>query len=458
MNLPDQLPDQAATLSAPARAGGPGTMAYVGLAILVMLAFVSFLDRQIIALMVSPMERDLHIKDAEIGLLQGPAFALMYPLFAVPIGYAADRYSRRWVIFWSVTLWALAAMGSGLANSYSVLFAARAGVGLGEAAVQPAVASLLSDIFPRRRLATVFSIYGSGSILGSAGALAIGGAVISMAKGGLDVPVLGHLEAWQIAFIVTGAPAALLACAIFLVPEPPRRRSDAPGAAAAAPSWGEVFVFVRARWLYLFCYVIGQSLLILVTLGVWTWQPVVMERSYGWTPLQIGSALGIFTVAFGFTGQLSNGLIVDRLFVKHRDAHLRYYLIASPIIVACGCLAALAPNVLTYLLILGPMKFLLNFAGVFIAALQVATPARLRGRLTALSTVITQVLGYSLGPWVVAVFTDHLFHDPNKVIWSSALTTALAVPLAAVCFAVGLKPMREAVAAETAAEVRAAAS
>ena len=417
-------------------------MALVGLGVLVLLAFVSFLDRHVVTLMVAPIEADLHISDGQIGMLQGPAFTLLYPLFAIPIGYAADRYSRRWVIFWSVTLWALCAMGSGLAGSYGVLFAARAGVGLGEAAVGPAVASLLSDIFPKRRLATVFSVYASGSILGQAGALAIGGAIISWAGPGMEAPLLGHLAAWQIAFIVTGAPALILACAIFIVPEPPRlpRSAEAKG-----PPWSEVLAFLRSTWLFLACYVIGQSLLILVNLGVWTWLPVAIARSYGWTPLQIGSALGVFTAVFGLCGQLGNGLMVDRLFVRRRDAHLRYYFFGSFIIVASACLSLLAPSALIFLLILGPMKFLMNFGGVFIAALQVATPARLRGRVTALSTMIIQIVGYTFGPLVVPLLTERVFHDPSKVKLACALTAAIFVPLAAVCFAIGQKPMREAV-------------
>ena len=422
--------------------------AIVALATLVLLAFVSFLDRQIIALMVSPIERDLGITDTQIGLLQGPAFGVLYPLFAIPIGYAADRYSRRWVIFASVMLWAISAMASGLAWNFNTLFAARAGVGLGEAALAPAAASLLSDLFPTRKLATVFSIYGAGSILGSAGALAVGGAVISWAGPGVEAPILGHLEAWQVAFIVTGAPAAILACAIFLIPEPRGGRGAEP--LASGPSWGEVADFLGRTWAFLLAYVIGQSLLMLVGLGMWSWQPVILERSFGWTPVYVGSALALFTVLFGFTGQLANGVIVDRMFRRRADAHMRYYLYAAAIVTLSGCLAPLATGPLIYLAVLAPMKFLLNFGGVFTAGLQVVTPSRLRGRLTAISTVITGLIGYSVGPSIVPIFTDKLFHDSSRVIWSAALMTGIFVPLAAICFAVALKPMRAAVRAQEA--------
>jgi MFS family permease len=424
---------------------GPGLVAWIGLGILVMLAFVSFLDRQIIALLVSPIERDLRISDTEIGLLGGFWFSLAPLPFVIVMGYAADYFSRRWVIFWSVSFWALAAMAGGLAHSYGVLAAARAGVGFGEAAVTPAMASLLSEIFPRRRLATVFSIYGSGSILGQACAYVVGGAVISRAGAGMTLPVLGHLAAWQIAFIVTGAPAALLAWLIFLVPDPVKGRTARLARRAAQAGWGEVFAFIGRNWLFLFCYALGQALLIMVTMGFSSWQPTVLVRSYGLKALDVGWALGIFTVAFGFTGQLANGLIVDRIFARRKDAHFLYYVIGTAIMTVSGCLAPFAPNAVAYLAILGPLKFLTNFGGVFVAALQVATPLRLRGRLTALSSIVTGAVGFTLGPMIVPFITQQVFHDPSKVIWSVTLVAAIFFPIAGLLFAIGLRPMREAV-------------
>src|SRR5690606_5737521 len=162
----------------------------VGLGSPLRLAFVAFLDRQIISLMVGMIKADLGLNDGHIGILQGAAFGLAYPLFAVPLGYAADRWSRRWVIFFGVLFWSIAAVASGLAGSFDPLPAARVGVGIGDAALQPAAASLISDIFPRKRLATAFSIFSTGSLMGSAGALAIGGAVITWAGNGVDFPVL----------------------------------------------------------------------------------------------------------------------------------------------------------------------------------------------------------------------------------------------------------------------------
>ncbi|MDB5444965.1 MAG: transporter, partial [Phenylobacterium sp.] len=145
---------------------------------------------------------------------------------------------------------------------------------------------------------------------------------------------------------------------------------------------------------------------------------------------------------------LTNGLVVDRMFRKRDDAHLRYYAFGAIVIALSGVLAPLAASPFIYLLITGPMKFLMNFAGVSIAALQVATPSRLRGRITALTGMVTQTVGATLGASLVAFFTDAVFHDRSKVIWSLALSTGLLIPTAGVLFWLGMKPMREAVARE----------
>jgi MFS family permease len=420
-------------------------MAWVGLGILLLLAFVAFLDRQVISLMVGMIKADLKLTDSHIGILQGAAFGLAYPLFGLPLGYAADRFSRRWVIFFGVILWSIAAMGSGLAGSFSTLLAARVGVGIGEAALGPAAASLLADIFPRNRLATVMSIYASGSLLGAAGALAIGGAVIHWAGAGLTLPWVGHLAAWQLAFVVTGFPAAAAAILVFLIPEP-KRRWPAAGPQPLSAAWGEVFVFVGGHWAFLTCYVLGFSCLLLTSWASLAWLPAILQRSYGWSVVQVGASLALFTVVTGLPGQLSNGAIVDRMFSRGiDDAHLRYYAAASILAAVCGVLAPFAGTAVLYLAITAPLKFVMNYGGVQAATLQVITPGRLRGRISAFAAVVSSVLGGTFGPSVVAFFTDHLFHDDAKVAYSLGLTNLIFMPMAALLFWLGMKPMRAAV-------------
>jgi len=279
--------------------------------------------------------------------------------------------------------------------------------------------------------------------------------VIEWAKAGMDVPVFGHLASWQVAFIVTGAPALLLAFLVFFVPEGARGRPK--GRPAAAP-WSDVFAFARLNWVFLTCYTAGQMLLYSLAVASLSWLPEIMRRTYHWTAVELGAQLALWTVLFGFFGQLANGLVVDRLFRKWDDAHMRYFVVGSLLIALSGLIAPFAPTALFYLAIMGPGKYLLNFTGVFSAALQVATPPGLRGRMTALTSVVFITIGSIAGPSMVAFFTDAVFHDKAKAVWSLAITFGICAPLAAVLLAISLKPMREAVQRERVATLAAAAA
>src|SRR2546421_1219593 len=140
---------------------------------------MSFVDRQILSLLVAPIKRDLGISDTRIGLLQGLAFALFYTLMGLPLGRIADTRSRRNLISTGVLFWSLMTALCSTAKSFSSLFLARMGVGVGEAALAPSAFSLLADYFPARLLATALSVYSMGVILGSGLALIVGGIVVA---------------------------------------------------------------------------------------------------------------------------------------------------------------------------------------------------------------------------------------------------------------------------------------
>ena len=118
--------------------------------VLLLFYIFSFIDRQIISLLVEPIKRDLQVTDTQIGLLQGFAFAIFYTLFGIPIGRLADRMNRKSIIAVGVVVWSLMATLCGLAKNFWQLFLARIGVGVGEAALSPAAYSMITDAFPAR--------------------------------------------------------------------------------------------------------------------------------------------------------------------------------------------------------------------------------------------------------------------------------------------------------------------
>jgi MFS family permease len=422
----------------------PVAVAWAAVGILVVLAVLSYLDRQIVSLMVQMIKADFGVSDSRMGLLQGAAFSLVFSLAAFPFGFAVDRYSRRVVLFVGVFAWALAATACGLATSFNTLLAARLGVGLGEAALTPAVASMLSDLFPKKRLAFAFAVWSVGALIGTWGALVIGGVVLYWAGDGMTLPLLGHLAPWKVAFIVTGAPGLLLAFVIFLIPEPKRRVSAAE--AATKPSWSDAGPFLRQSREFLICYMGGFSILAMAGYSLMSWAPTVLQRVHGMTPGATGLALGPAMFAGGLIGTLTAGAVVDRMYARgRRDAHVIYYSLGASITIAAGIASAFAPSPAVYIVIMASSIFALNFGGVATAGLQLLTPAHLRGRITALFGFCTTLAGATLGPSLVPFFTDVVFRDETKVHWSLAATIGCTGLLGGILLSMARKSMRRAV-------------
>ncbi len=198
-------------------------LAWWSVAVLFLLYSFAFVDRQVLNLMVDPIRASLGISDFQLSLLQGIAFALFYTAFGIPLGLAADRLPRRRVILAGVVVWAMAASACGLASRYWHLLLGRLGVGAGEAALSPAAYSLLADLFPKEKLTLPTSIMGIGGAVGTSLAAMLATKVIAaVPSAGITLPLLGTLQGWQIALLLSGIPGLLLAPLVLTLPEPLR--------------------------------------------------------------------------------------------------------------------------------------------------------------------------------------------------------------------------------------------
>ena len=106
--------------------------------VLTLVLVFSFVDRQILNLLVVPIRRDLGISDTQMSLLIGFGFAVFYTLFGLLLGRYADRGNRTLMIAIGFVVWSLMTATSGLANSFAALLLFRIGVGIGEATLGPA--------------------------------------------------------------------------------------------------------------------------------------------------------------------------------------------------------------------------------------------------------------------------------------------------------------------------------
>jgi MFS transporter, Spinster family, sphingosine-1-phosphate transporter len=227
--------------------------AWYALVLMGLMQAVSLLDRQILAILAPAIKADLKVGDAEMGLLSGTVFALFYALFSLPLGRLADGWSRNRLLAISLTLWSGATALGGFAGSFSMLVLARLGVGIGEAASQPAGTSLIFDYWPKARRGFVMSVLASAIALGIGGSLIVGGLA---ADWWTTTYPESSLRGWQFAFFAASAPGFVLAVLIWLLREPERGGMDgivAPPDPAPFRAAGQVLASVTPglNWLNL---------------------------------------------------------------------------------------------------------------------------------------------------------------------------------------------------------------
>jgi len=428
-----------------------GAYAWYVVAVLMTVYIFSFVDRQLLALLVKPIKADLGLSDTQMSYLLGFSFALFYTLLGVPLGRLADTRSRRTLIAAGLGLWSVMTLGCGLAHRYWQLFLARMGVGVGEATLSPAAYSLIADYFPPRRLALAISVYGMGIYLGAGIAYALGGTIVSrlIAHGGLTLPIVGTLRAWQAAFIMVGLPGLLFAGMLYTVREPLRRGLK--GAPASVAPVGEVIRYFRTHWAAITCHNLGFALLSFVGWANFSWIPAFFQRTYGWTAAETGWRYGGVIFVFGSLGILAGGFLADCLAARgYRDARVRAGVAAALINCPFALLYPLMPNGASALVLVAPTTFAVAMAfGTAPAAIQEMMPNTMRGQASAVYLFAINFIGLGGAPTAVAWCTDYLFQDEHCLGYSLALVGFPACVLSAVVLAAGLRPFRRALEALT---------
>ncbi len=417
------------------------------LTILFALYVISFIDRLIMSMMVAPIQASLGVSDVEIGLVLGPAFAICYAVFGFPLGWASDRYSRRWIIFGGSCVFGLATISIGLASSFAWLLLARMLVGIGEASLSPAAYSLMADRFPRHMLTTASSIYNTAAKVGTASAYIVGGALIAaiplweVASGRFE-----GVEPWRLVFFATGLPALLIACLVFTFREPVRKSH------VAHKSSDSVVQYMRARLRLFVPLLLGFGAIGITSFSMTAWTPTFLTRTFGLTPAQFGPALGAISAASAFLLVFKGG-VVDWLYARGmHDAHIRFYtwLLIAALPLSIGMFAT--SSSLVFMLLYGAVQVICLPAIAYMsAALQLIVPSHLRGQVIAIFLFVLTVAGGGIGPVLVSLLTEYVFGDPKLIGWSLGIVVCSSIPVALVFLRSALPALgREMIAGESA--------
>ncbi|MEO5640830.1 MAG: MFS transporter [Sphingomicrobium sp.] len=405
----------------------------------------SYIDRTILTLMVKPIRATLQISDVQISLLHGLAFALFYTFLGIPIGRLIDRRKRTTIVAVGIAVWSIMTALCGLSNSFAWMFAARIGVGIGEAALSPAAYSMLADYFSGKRLVRALSFYQSAVYLGPALATVAGGVMLSRLSPAETV--IGHLEPWQQVFVIVGLPGLLIALVVSRLREPERRGS---GVKEPPPSFGAVLGHMRNHLRAYGLLILGVSLQSVMWNGSTAWYPTHFMRAYDWTPAQVAAGYGPALAVFGTSGGLFGGWLAGRMRDwGWTDSNVRIGIFAALGALPFGFLAPLMPTGnLSLAMVCGFLFFGATPYGGIAASFQEITPNRMRGQVSAIYLFGLNIAGIGFGGTIVALVTAHVYGGDEMIGRGISTVAGIAAALSAVVLITCLPGYRRAMGIE----------
>jgi len=408
---------------------------------------LSFIDRQILNVMIGPIKRDLGgLTDTEISLIIGLAFSLIYTVVTVPLARLADHGNRRNLIASGIFAWSAMTALAGMANTYWQLFVARMGVGVGEAALGPASASLLADFFETHRLPLAYGIVGCAPFIGTGLANIVGGPLIDYleAQPNFVLPVFGEVYSWQTVLIVVGLPGIALAGLMFTIAEPVRR--GVYPEAAHGFSIREVLAFIRTRARYFTMHFVAYLCLSIQGFAFLTWIVEFFVRRHGWSRTEIGLSYGLIALIVGVIGSVWAGFYAGRLISRGRgDSPLRITFYGTLVLGPLAVVMPLVDNAYLALALVVPITFFMAVPpGLSNAALQAISPNQMRGQIIAFYLICVSFLSYLFAPLIIGLMNDYVFGNEDAIHLSLSTLAVMNYGIAAACLGLSLKPLRQA--------------
>lgn len=383
-----------AQMSQPATAAGThaGTAyANYALGLLTVVVLLNFLDRQIIAILAEPIKQDLGLTDAQVGLMAGLSFAILYTTLGIPIAWLADRWNRSWIIAISLAIWSGMTVLCGFAAGFWQLFLARVGVGIGEAGSGPASHSLIADLFAPEKRAGAFGVFGLGIPVG---------AFIAYGGGGWIVENFS----WREAFIAAGLPGLIVALIVFFTLKEPRKttgpRPDGLPLKAALKELAS-----KPTYWHL---IVGATLVAFVAYGLAAFYGAFFVRIHAMGYAQLGLVLGALIGVSGALGAWLGGQTADYFGKRAVGGSL---VAPGIVLIAAAPLFAYAlytDNKWVAILCLGAPTFAATFYyGPTFANVQGLARPESRAMAAAIFVFVTSLVGMGLGPVFSGALSDH---------------------------------------------------
>lgn len=375
----------------------PRKNAWYLVGLLAIVNLVNYMDRMALSVLLPAIKLDLHLSDAQLGLLTGFAFALCYATFGLPIARWADRGSRRTIVSLAFMVWSAMTALSGAAQNFWQLFLARIGVGIGEAGCIPPSHSLISDAVPASQRAGALAVHTAGATLGI---------IVGVALAGWLSTQVG----WRQTFLFLGIPGLVLAVVVRTTLNEPARVVS-----AAHSSTDAELLSIKSTVQYLWnCRSYVQLALVIAlatfaAFGLNQWLPSFYARSFAMSLADIGLYFGLAYGIGATVGTLGGGFLANRL--STRDSR-------HSLTLAAACYAAAAPaGIAIFLAPTATWALTANFlfasilgipSGAQFALVQAVVPAQMRALASAITMFCAAMIGIGAGPFFVGVVSDAL--------------------------------------------------
>lgn len=411
------------------------------IAVLLAICYIlSYVDRQIISLLIEPIKASLDLSDTQFGVMQGVSFSFFYVIASLPLAWLADRTQRSRLMSACVAGWSVMTMLCGLAGNFWQLFLARIGVAAGESGLPPAALATLADRFDPRRLATATSMFMLAPFVGGALALGGGGALYAAAQkwDGAALPLVGALEAWQWVFLLVGAPGLIVAALLLLI------RDRRPQAASSQSGFGELLVFFRTQWRVVGTY--GMAIAFTMTLlsSYVTWLPAALMRAHDIDEATVGALFGPIYLVAGASGTLLAGLTVTLKGGSDPVRFvLRYMCIMTALLWPVGAFGLLTGSLWVELGLMGVALFLISsVSSLSSLPFQYLTPRHLRAQAIAVLGMVSALFGTGLGPILAGVMSDSLSFVDKPLSMALGIIAAVVAPLVLILLNITLRQHR----------------
>jgi len=363
----------------------------------------SYVDRQIMGVVLPAIKAEFLLADWQLGFLSGIAFAIFYATLGMPIAFLADRSNRRNIIAAAISIWSLMTAACAFVTGFGTLAIARIGVGIGEAGSSPPSHSMIADMYPPEERSGALAIYALGVYLGTMIAFAVGAFVVAQ-------------YGWRAAFLLVGLPGLLIALLVrFTLKEPPRGFSEGKPAPEDKPiDWSEIGGQISAGFRHIwtdrasFHTVMGVTIISFVGYGGAVWGFSFFMRSFKMGYEETGVFLALTVGIFGAMGAILGGKLADKMGAKD----VRW----TPWVVAIAKVAA-APIILAFFLVekelalwlYVPMTILGAFyLGPSFALIQSRAPLHMRTTISSIMLFILNIIGLGFGPQLVGILSDVL--------------------------------------------------